>query len=559
MKKILLCAATGMMTLGTMAQETYESAQLMTEDLNGTARYVGMGGAMEALGADISTISSNPAGIGLMRRSWIGFSAGATIQKGDEVNILGVSYDKSGVTNADLNQIGFVYANQTGRNSSLNFAFNYHKNSNFNQIMTAVNSLNDASLNKMSYMRVASLKPGKGWPLVDTRWEGAALTDALNYEVLNDALSGFDEDDGFYYDGYSASNAYAMQTENSGYISNFDFCFSGNINNRTFLGITFGLKDVRYRSYSMYDETLVDVNDVYRGDYLYDSERKITGSGFDIKIGAIFRPIAESPFRVGLYINTPTWYTLRCSGVMGAKAVLNDLPQHKKTAYDFSYDYKISTPWKFGASLGTTFGSNFAIGATYEYADYGATKNLICEGNVIDYGYDYWGYYENYYTASSSDRQMDRNTEQVLKGTHLVKVGMEFKPVSDVAIRLGYNFRSAMYNKNGHKDFEIDANPSYGSVGSHYSTYDYTNWDATHRVTFGLGFKLAEKLNLDLSYQYATQKGTYHPFQDINDLDIYATDLLGNNGIDETTSIYGNPSTVKNNRHQINATLSYRF
>lgn len=41
------------------AQETYEVAEVSTQDLNGTARYVGMGGAMEALGADLSTISTN--------------------------------------------------------------------------------------------------------------------------------------------------------------------------------------------------------------------------------------------------------------------------------------------------------------------------------------------------------------------------------------------------------------------------------------------------------------------------------------------------------------------
>lgn len=37
------------------------------KDLNGTARFVGMGGAMSALGGDISTISTNPAGIGIYR------------------------------------------------------------------------------------------------------------------------------------------------------------------------------------------------------------------------------------------------------------------------------------------------------------------------------------------------------------------------------------------------------------------------------------------------------------------------------------------------------------
>ena len=40
------------------AQETYENAKIAGEDLNGTARYVGMGGALDALGADIYSIFS---------------------------------------------------------------------------------------------------------------------------------------------------------------------------------------------------------------------------------------------------------------------------------------------------------------------------------------------------------------------------------------------------------------------------------------------------------------------------------------------------------------------
>ena len=64
------------------AQETYENAKIASTDLNGTARYVGMGGAMEALGADISTMSTNPAGIGLFRKSWFGGSFGIVTQEG---------------------------------------------------------------------------------------------------------------------------------------------------------------------------------------------------------------------------------------------------------------------------------------------------------------------------------------------------------------------------------------------------------------------------------------------------------------------------------------------
>ena len=64
-----MIVAMALATVPMLAQETYENAKVSAQDLNGTARYVGMGGAMEALGADISTISSNPAGIGLFRKS----------------------------------------------------------------------------------------------------------------------------------------------------------------------------------------------------------------------------------------------------------------------------------------------------------------------------------------------------------------------------------------------------------------------------------------------------------------------------------------------------------
>lgn len=81
-----------------MAQETYESANIATQDLNGTARYVGMGGAMEALGADISTINSNPAGIGLFRKSSVSMSLGPSFVKGDCANASDLLYIKNSKT-----------------------------------------------------------------------------------------------------------------------------------------------------------------------------------------------------------------------------------------------------------------------------------------------------------------------------------------------------------------------------------------------------------------------------------------------------------------------------
>ena len=50
MKKIIISVVALASVGAVMAQETYENAKIATEDLNGTARYVGMGGAMDALG-----------------------------------------------------------------------------------------------------------------------------------------------------------------------------------------------------------------------------------------------------------------------------------------------------------------------------------------------------------------------------------------------------------------------------------------------------------------------------------------------------------------------------
>ena len=124
MKKILTAFSFAMLGVAAMAQETYDNAQLATKDLNGTARYVGMGGAMEALGADITTMNTNPAGVGLFRRSMITGSFGFNSLSGTK----DIGKDK---TKASFDHVGFVYVMRSGRHSMLNFGFNYTKSKNF--------------------------------------------------------------------------------------------------------------------------------------------------------------------------------------------------------------------------------------------------------------------------------------------------------------------------------------------------------------------------------------------------------------------------------------------
>ena len=102
--------------------------------------------------------------------------------------------------------------------------------------------------------------------------------------------------------------------------------------------------------------------------------------------------------------------------------------------------------------------------------------------NDGDY-YDYW--YDTYYSSSSSDKAMNNHTKQTLKGVSTLKVGLEYKPIADLALRLGYNYVSPMYKEEGFKDGTIE------SYGTYYSTTtDYTNWKATNRFTCGIGYHI---------------------------------------------------------------------
>ena len=146
---------------------------------------------------------------------------------------------------------------------------------------------------------------------------------------------------------------------------------------------------------------------------------------------------------------------------------------------------------------------------------------------------------------------MNDNTEYSLKGVSTLKLGAEYKPVPELALRVGYNYVSAMYNENGYKDGTV------WSPGSYYSsTTDYTNWKSTNRVTFGIGYQVG-RTNIDLAYQYSSQDGEFHPFMEYSG----SSKTLTNSVTGETMSYNNVPdvTTVNNKRHQVLLTLGYRF
>ena len=258
---------------------------------------------------------------------------------------------------------------------------------------------------------------------------------------------------------------------------------------------------------------------------------RITGSGFDVKLGAIIFPIENSAFRIGASVSTPTFYDLNVSNYTTlANRTIYGYGANETVTSKESYDFKIFTPWKFGLSLGHTVNGTFALGASYEFADYSSIRSRIINGT-------------NYYgeTSSYNDLAMNNDTKASLNGVHTLKLGAEYKLVPNWAVRIGYNFVSPIYKVEAFRSSAID------SPGTYYaSTTDYVNWKATNRLTVGTGYS-ASNFAFDVAYQYSATKGEFAPFMSYDDKSTAAAECV--------------PSVVNvnNNRHQLLATFTYKF
>ena len=539
---LMICSA--LLALPAMAQETYENARLLGNDLNGTARYVGMGGAMEALGADLSTIRTNPAGIGLFRKSGVNLSFGFNSQA-DANARLGHSSTKM-----SFDQAGFYRAMRMSDGSYINFAFNFSKGTNFNYFLAAAGRLNDASLGKQAYFKGMrgslydggySVGPGVKnkdviYGYVDGTSDDIARTyGQLDYLYWNTRLVDKNDPKEF---NYNAANGYLFGRSQRGYIGNYDFNISGNWNDRVYLGFTLGLRTVNYKGYSEYVENLVDKANKEIGTATVADERKVTGTGFDLSAGVIFRPIEESPFRIGVSINSPTWYDLKTENYT---TILNDGQNAGRWDTGKSsetYDFKLFTPWTFGASIGHTVGNFLALGASVTYSDYSTMDNRYIDGEEIDY----YGYAHE---TSASDKVMNNHAKRTLNGVATFKVGMEYKVLPQVAVRAGYNYVSPAYKKDAFKDGTLNSEGSYYS-----SAADYVNWKSTNRVTLGLGF-IGKHWTADFAYQFSATDGSFYPFTNgLTTIDPGTNQAVTN----EASAV-----SVSNKRHQMLFTVGYRF
>lgn len=502
-KNLLFLALAALTSVGVGAQSIYDATGIAQKDLNGSARFVGMGGAMGALGGDITTIGTNPAGIGIYRSNDVSFTTGYSLTGTES------TYNRNSFTNEkarwNISNAGMVLSTKIGNYTSLryiNFGFNYKKSKSFYRNMTMQGMMGSVDGHYISQVRTmadlatASAKyvyqagqgeildlggrdifrdPDVGW-LGALGWGGALLDEDTYTEKYNT-----------YYPIIPAEVDGFFRSRERGGIDQYDFNLAFNVNDRFYFGVTLGVYDVDYHKYALYDEDYGNTEG-----YALETFKRISGTGYDVKLGTIIRPFEESPLRIGLAVHTPTFYKLTyTNGALLNSAYLdadNTLTVSTVDTYqelggrDMDMDFELRTPWVFNASLGYTVGNFLALGAEYEYEDY-STMNFK--------------YFDGY------DMELENEEADFhLKGVSTLRLGAELKPTSDFALRAGYNYSTAAYKGTAYK---------YMPTNTIATDTDFNNTKEMHTFTIGLGYRFSS-CYLDLAYKLDTHKSDFYAF-----------------------------------------------
>ncbi len=548
MKKSIVFAALMVSYVSGYAQDTYTNDRITnTSDVYGTARYVGMGGAMGALGGDISVISNNPAGIGLMRRNDLSISMGGIVQDAKAI-------DGDARGHFSFDQIGFVAAFNNTNGNNVNFGLNLQKKLDFHQSMIAEHN-NLGGLSQAAQLAGLMMDFGKYY----SQNNGSLVNQAYGVGIY----------DVFAADGGQLqykNNDNSFYRTSSGNLYGLDLNISGGVQDRIFWGATFGINFLKYRSNTSY----VEFRDGYfEGayhpdfsfqDYTLDAQHDVNGTGFNLKLGTIIRPMEDSPLRFGVAIETPTWYTLRqensyftfytkwqnngwneAAGSYDYTYLETDREYKQYDSPDANYlEFNLHAPWKFRASIGSTVDNYLAWDVEYEYS----------LNNKAKMGYprqesDEWG---DQSIGMDSDKEMNALTNNVMKGVHNVRAGIEYKPIDKFAVRLGYNFYSQPMKTNGRFSQTID---------SYYMNYvtgtDYINLKAANIISFGMGYR-GKNFYADFAYKYRRQHGDFYAFDDqYQSAKAPEAQFI----TDDDKSL--TPTDVNLDRHNFTFTLGYKF
>ena len=351
-----------------IAQNEVDALRYSNLMFGGSARFMATGGAFGAVGADFSTLSINPAGIGLFKSSEFAFTPSLFVGK--------TSSTYNGSTrddlryNFNLGHVGLImnFPSSTSMNEdgwkNFQFGFGINRSQNFNNRILLQGN-NTAS------------------SLLDS-WVGYANGN------FSDQLNGFDTELAFntwlidtitgdptHYKNAKPSSGVLQRKaiESGGSVNEWVFSMGANYEDKLYIGGTLSFPFFKYNETSTYTEmALTAPTSIYEFDeFNYHSDLTTTGSGVNFKLGLIFKP--ADFVRFGAAIHTPTYfYNMHdtYSNKLDSRFINGD--HYSESSPNGEFDYKLTTPMRMIGSIAFIIGKYGLVSADYEYVDYSEAR-----------------------------------------------------------------------------------------------------------------------------------------------------------------------------------------
>jgi len=409
----------------------------------GTARSMAIGGAFGALGADFSTASTNPAGLGMFRTGE--FTITPEISSRNASSIYNGSISEGSKTIFDLSNMGYVMVMPLGSAGWKYFQFSAGMNrlNNFNSsVIMEGENIENSRLDVY-----AELADGKSPEQLDN----FELYPAWQCYLINP------DDDNYYYTPVPFGGVLQKQRVTTrGSINEWLMSVSGNYEDILYIGATVGFPYLRYYRETTYSEFDIADTIPYFDNWSTTENLATTGWGINLKLGAIVKPVEW--LRIGAAFHTPTYYwNLYDSWFTNTNSYLelyeNDSTDDliwTNTSYSSpigEYNYRLSTPLRVIGSVSFVIGQHGFISGEYEYANYSMSR------------------FSSRYDSFSG---VNQDIKASFGSTHNFRAGTEWR-FSNFSFRGGY----ALYGSPYQNDIN-DGKRTYYSGGIGYRTRDYS-------------------------------------------------------------------------------------
>lgn len=516
----------------------------------GTARAMAMAGAFTSLGADLSSMSINPAGLGMYRHNDISITPMMSFARAESNADPYGRNRRDRFAMANIGGVTNVYEG-TGKLVSVNFGFGYNRIADLNYDYSYQRWGQQATVGD-AYARMLNWSGYSKNDFYNNGGAGSWNWDRVPVELFNAALAyrGFlidqtDSEDPSTWKptwvGKDADIAHFTSMRSRGSIGEYTLSTGLNIDNKLYIGATIGIQSVYQHKYLDYGEEFfygggtgaeADGHGPSGLDYQLlwwklNQDVIIDGTGVNFKLGFVYRPFAN--LRIGAAIHTPTYYALdyKFQSAAAGLAYANNQTDSNVTPDSDGFistagDPNMTSPlvayegannWSFVSPTRLLFGASYTFG----------NRGVIS----VDYERDWYNgiRMKNNPTGLDSDLWYNDTFRDNLKGVNILRVGAEFKPLPVLALRAGFGYCGSMLKD----DKTILASPVIRQT-TYYGA--------------GVGFVLARGVLLDVAYQYLSSDLTdYYLF--------YAQD---NTGMTESARY-----STSINRHNVAVTLGFRF